>query len=225
MSDSLLMQGLIQIFSPEIVPELLVSKLESYLNEIERFNPVYGLISVDNHEALITRHILDSLAPLNIISGIISDSARIADVGSGAGLPGIPLALCLPGCSLCLIERSGRRAAFLRTCVAALSLDNVTICEEQLEHYLPHSFNLVAFRALRHMDERLLHFLFRILAPGGVLVAYKGRMNTITAEMSVLESYCTWEAVPVETPFLPEERHLVVIRPATSEKKMGTDLL
>ncbi len=91
--------------------------LERYIEEIELFNPAYGLVKVKDRRELIVKHILDSLAPIKIIRDLSKNSIslKIADVGSGAGLPGIPLAVCLPNAAFTLIERMGRRAGFLET--------------------------------------------------------------------------------------------------------------
>ncbi|MDR1412191.1 MAG: class I SAM-dependent methyltransferase, partial [Spirochaetaceae bacterium] len=106
--------------------EAVVSLLEKYIAEIELFNGAYGLVSAGSREELVTRHILDSLAPLGIIARTLAgaESPAIADAGSGAGFPGIPLAACLAPAraSMTLIDRMGRRAGFLRNTLAILGL-------------------------------------------------------------------------------------------------------
>ena len=94
-------------------------RLELYIKEIETFNPAYGLVGVTNTEELIIKHILDSLAPLGIISRLCasvspceSSAKKVADAGSGAGLPGIPLAIALPNCDFTLINAWGAEPGF-----------------------------------------------------------------------------------------------------------------
>jgi 16S rRNA (guanine527-N7)-methyltransferase len=189
--------------------------LERYIKEIELFNPAYGLVGTNDPEELIIKHILDSLAPLGIISRLLGDSVapQIADAGSGAGLPGIPLAIALPKVKFTLIERMGRRAGFLWNTRASLALSNVTVEEGEMEKTASGPFQLVTFRAFKPMDPKLLKALFRICAEGGVIAAYKGRREKIEQEMAPLEKLCgKYESIPYEAPFLDEERHLLVIR-------------
>ena len=128
--------------------EEIISFLELYIKEIETFNSVYGLVGVTNTEELVIKHILDSLAPLEIISNLLQSSLgdlgasaplrevppiKVADAGSGAGLPGIPLAIALPNCEFTLIERMGRRAGFLLNTKAVLNLSNINIEEKEIE--------------------------------------------------------------------------------------------
>lgn len=188
-------------------------KLCRYTEEIELFNPAYGLVGTDNTEELIIKHILDSLAPLCIIAETLKhyDNPMLADVGSGAGLPGIPLAICLNQ-PFTLIERMGRRAGFLRNTLAVLGLDHVEVEEKDAEKARPGRYSLITFRAFKPLDAGLLKTLFRLLAPGGCLAAYKGRKDKIDEEMSAIEALCgNWKAYPTPVPFLDEERHLVLI--------------
>jgi 16S rRNA (guanine527-N7)-methyltransferase len=207
--------------------EAVLDLLEKYLAEIERFNPAYGLVGARDRRELVVKHILDSLAPLGIICRLLKNGpegvvrepsppaeSRIADAGSGAGLPGIPLAISLPDCRFTLIERMGRRAGFLRNTLAALALTNAETEEGEMERAAPGRFALITFRAFRPLEPAILKGLFRLLAPGGVLAAYKGRREKIDTEMGAVEKLTGgWEALPCPVPFLDEERRLVVIRP------------
>ncbi|MDR2797190.1 MAG: 16S rRNA (guanine(527)-N(7))-methyltransferase RsmG [Treponema sp.] len=210
----------------------LVALLERYIHEIERFNPVYHLVKVRNRQELVVKHILDSLGPLGIIlrfTESLRDGRvpalpwRFADVGSGAGLPGIPLAISLRDSEqygFTLIERMGRRAGFLRNTQAILGLPHVTIEEGEMEKSPSGRFHLIMFRAFRPLEPMLLTSLFRLLVPGGALFAYKGRQEAITVEMHRVEaSIGSWERIPLRIPFLEEERHLVVLRPPLQETK------
>ena len=204
----------------QVLPHLL-----RYIEEIELFNPAYGLVRVQNRRELIVKHILDSLAPLAILRGLLDETASgvpaISDVGSGAGLPGIPLALCMNSAEFTLIERMGRRAGFLRNVQAALGLSNVRVEEAEMEKIPSAGFDLVVFRAFRPLEGPILKGLFRLLKKGGTLAAYKGRRESVEEEMAgALEaaekgagpSIGFWEALPLNVPFLEEERHLLVIK-------------
>jgi 16S rRNA (guanine527-N7)-methyltransferase len=210
----------------------ITALLERYMAEIELFNPAYGLVSVKSREELVIRHILDSLAAIAVLSDTLSDGGperRIADVGSGAGLPGIPLAITLPRARFTLIERTGRRAGFLRSTVASLGLPNTAVEETEMEKAAPGRFDLAVFRAFRPLEPPILKGLLRLLAEGGILAAWKGRRSAIQEELGKLEAagflspetapsasappaerkLCR-EILPVRVPFLEEERHLVL---------------
>ncbi|GHV93864.1 ribosomal RNA small subunit methyltransferase G [Spirochaetia bacterium] len=216
--------------------QAVLDLLSKYIAEIERFNPAYGLVGTNDRQELVIRHILDSLAPLGIICRLLAANActptvgnalqqaaigasplQIADVGSGAGLPGIPLAIALPHCKFTLIERMGRRANFLRNTQAVLGLGNISVEESEMEKFRAGQgrFQLVTYRAFRPLEPKLFKKLFRLCAEGGTLAAYKGRREKIEEEMASLEKICGgWEAIPCPVPLLNEERHLLVIKPA-----------
>jgi 16S rRNA (guanine527-N7)-methyltransferase len=186
--------------------------LSKYVGEIELFNEAYGLVKVASSEELWTRHILDSLAPLDLMP----DFSEAADIGSGAGLPGLPLAIA-SGKSWTLVERMGRRAAFLRNTVAVLGLQNVEVLEEQAEKLAPESFDLVTCRAFSPINAALLKTLRRPLKKGGAIVLYKGRRDTINAELAAIPEAAlaglSIEIKPYTVPSLNEERNLVILTP------------
>ena len=193
----------------------IISLLNRYIKEIELFNPAYGLVGAENTEELIIKHILDSLAPAGIISRLLASekNPKIADIGSGAGLPGIPLAAALPSCSFTLIERMSRRAGFLHNTKAVLALDNIIVEETQLEKTATSRFDLITFRAFKPLEPKLLKTLLKTCSEKGIIAAYKGKKEKIKEEMKPLqEMTIKWEAIPCKVPFLDEERHLLVIR-------------
>lgn len=198
----------------------LQETLEAYVRELELFNPAYGLVGTESHEELIIKHILDSLAPLGPIlraldrDGSAPPSLSIADAGTGAGLPGLPLACALSSFQFTLIERMGRRIGFLQNTLAVLGLENVRLEQADIEKARSGPFDLITFRAFRPLEPPILKALLKLLKPEGVLGAYKGRLEKIREEMAPIESLIgSWESIPVQVPFLNEERHLVVIRP------------
>jgi 16S rRNA (guanine527-N7)-methyltransferase len=201
--------------------DVVITLLDGYLTEIMTHNPVLSLVGTNDPKQLVVRHILDSLAPLGIISGKCNLS-HIADVGSGAGLPGIPLAIALPDSEFTLIERKGRRSGFLRNTLTALAnknhkLSNVSVEEQEMEKVKPHRFTMVTFRAFKPLDPKILKKLFRLCAEGGILAAYKGRHSKVEAEIAELEQQMPnqtirWELIPCPVPMLDEERHLLLIK-------------
>jgi 16S rRNA (guanine527-N7)-methyltransferase len=207
--------------------EEIAELLERYMDEIERFNSAYGLVKIKSRDELIVKHILDSLAPLGHIARLLGtgfSKKSLADLGSGAGLPGIPLAVCMPELQVVLIERMGKRADFLRNTVAVLNsaihgarLANVTVEETELEKAAGH-FDLVTFRALSPLTPAFISAAARLCKSpqtplaGGTIAAYKGKQKTASAELKGLTGYEA-ELVPLTVPFLNEERCLVVYKP------------
>lgn len=191
----------------------LFAGLEAYISEIERLNPALGLVGASGDE-LVVKHILDSLAPIGIIRELIRscERPRIADLGTGAGLPGVPLALALPGAEIALIDRMTRRTDFLRGILELLSLPNAEVIETQVEHARG-SYNLVVFRAFRPFEPKLFKRVFSLCAPEGAVIAYKGKAEKARAELAAIEGlYSSAEIVPVSVPFLADERCAVVMR-------------
>jgi 16S rRNA (guanine527-N7)-methyltransferase len=222
----LLSEGLLQLCRGDTFIDSLISPrhdevfllLSRFIAEIELHNPALSLVGTNDRQELIVRHILDSLSPLGIISRQfpIFRQLKIADIGSGAGLPGIPLAIVLPNAEITLIERKGRRAGFLRGVQAELKLSQVGVEEAEMEKAPSGRFNLVTFRAFRPLEPKIYKKLFRLCGEDARLAAYKGRREKIQAEMSSLEEAIPsvaghWECIPCPVPFLNEERHLVVI--------------
>ena len=198
--------------------------LSRYIDELERFNAAYGLVKTDSREELIVKHILDSLSPLGHIAGMLGGrlgcplgrpsglaGKKIADIGSGAGLPGIPLSLCLPEIQFILIERMGRRASFLLNTLAILGISNVLVEETEAEKVHPDQFDILVLRAVSPLSPAFVAKLIRLLVNGGAIAAYKGREETAKTEMDSLSGLSA-ELIPLNVPFLDEQRCLAVIR-------------
>ncbi|MDR1231785.1 MAG: class I SAM-dependent methyltransferase [Spirochaetaceae bacterium] len=116
------------------------AKLEKYLAEILLFNPAYGLVSGNGKQKITVRHILDSLAPWQHIAREAASltpsgfcGVTIADIGTGAGFPGIPLVIAMDNCRFLLVEKMGRRVSFLQNAKAVLRLENIAILESEVE--------------------------------------------------------------------------------------------
>jgi len=180
--------------------------LELYISEIELWNNKYKLVSASG-EGLIIRHILDSLSAIPELNKLTFKTA--ADVGSGAGLPGIPLAIFYPEVQFSLIERSGRRAGFLRNILSLLNImDHVSIIESGLEE-VDKKYDLVLFRAFRNLVD-FYESLLKIQSSEGSLFAYKGKIDTIRTEISNLSNNLQVDIIPVLVPFLEEERNFLI---------------
>jgi 16S rRNA (guanine527-N7)-methyltransferase len=217
---ALLRQGLEQLEIP--FREEQIIKVHIFLEELERWNRRYGLVGrgrgkdrqLDGRQ-LIVRHVLDSLAAWGTVKAL-DQRRRVADVGSGAGFPGIPLAAFLPDSLFTLLEPSAKKAAFLRNVVILADLENVEVVEQRLQE-VGRRFDLVVFRAFSPLPRVPLADLKRILEPHGAIIAYKGKLSRIVEELDGSNiDPDTLEIVAVRVPFLDEERHLVIVPKASS---------
>lgn len=216
MSD-LLQKGLKEFgFLDEEIPSLC-QKMESYIKELILFNSAYNLTNTSDHDELVTRHILDSLSAAQNIKKIaekIGPDVKIADIGSGGGLPGIPLAAAFPQFNFFLVERMAKRCAFLENCAAILGLKNVTVWNKEAEKVPAESFDISVFRAFRPLDEKMIKTLLSLTKTDGFLAAYKAKSENIKIEMDAIN-----KIVPeynVEKLFVPgledSERNLVIVK-------------
>lgn len=199
----------------------LQDMLSRYIRELETFNAAFNLVKVQNTQELIIKHILDSLAPWQILAEWIDthqaeNRCAIADIGSGAGLPGIPLA-CLfllknSNIEFTLIERMNKRCAVLENIQVMLNLTNTTVLESEAEKAPVDYFDIAVFRAFRPLDRTMLATLQKRIRSTGILAAYKGKHTAIEEEMQALGAYKpAYQIIPVQTPFYDAERNLVTI--------------
>ena len=184
--QEILEKGMTEI-DPALADPKVISRLARLYDEIELFNPKYALVNAAG-EQLVTRHILDCLAPVGIFRQFTKPSVRMADLGSGSGLPGLVLSSVFDSWDISLVERMGRRAGFLRNTVAAMGFaSNVQVVQKDLSE-VRNQFDIITFRAFRPFKD-IVSDLDRILAPGGVILAYKSSEENIREEIQVLEDY------------------------------------
>lgn len=219
-SSSLLKDGLLALhFSSEEIP-VVQEKLEGYIRELMLFNAAYDLVGADNQDQIIVNHILDSLSAWKYIQEMALErqaggqEVLIADIGSGGGLPGIPLAIALPQFQFVLVERMSKRCAFLENCAAVLGLSNVQVENLQAEQVEAASFDIATFRAFRPLDKKMIRTLLRTIKTDGILAAYKAKLESIETEMAGIASIVPEYTIkPLEVPFLEDhQRHLVLIQ-------------
>lgn len=218
-SGSKLSQGLKQLgFSQEKI-DFLLPKMDSYIRELILFNSAYNLTNTSDYEELAVFHILDSLAAMQNIVALAQkldkgDCLHIADIGSGGGLPGIPLAAALPEYDFFLVERMDKRCAFLENEAAILGLKNVKIIKSEAERINADSFDIAVFRAFRPLDKKMIKTLLNLIKRGGFLAAYKAKIENIKTEMKGISDIVKdYQIFPLSVPFLPgHERNLTVIQ-------------
>ena len=173
--------------------------LAAYVAELDRWNRVYGFVKA-NREQIVTHHVLDSLAAVPVVRRL---GPAVADFGSGAGLPAIPLAIALPRLTFTLIERSEKRRAFLSSVVPHLELGNARVVERAGGE----RFDLVTARAVSPLPELAATIARERLAPR--LLVYAGTRSAIDAALRTLPFPAAVRRVQV--PGLDAERHLVTV--------------
>lgn len=188
----------------------LASPLLAYLALLARWNQTYNLTAVRDPREMLARHLLDSLAMHDAVADLAARGGRLADLGTGPGLPGIPLAIALPGLQVTLVESNGKKARFLREAVRQLGLANATVAESRIEALaLPGQFDAITARALATLP-LILELGGHLLAPGGRLLAMKGVVPQ--DEIAALPAGWRVEAIqPLRVPGLDAERHLVIV--------------
>lgn len=185
------------------LPEATRTALLQYVALLAKWNRAYNLTAVRDPVQMVTRHLLDALAVLPHLP-----PGRLLDVGSGAGVPGIPLALARPALAVVLLDGSAKRCRFLRQAVAALGLADATVVHSRVEDYRPESpFDVIIARAYAALTV-LLEQTEPLLAPGGEVLAMKGLFPE--EELADLPGgFRVAEVVPLTVPGLEAARHLV----------------
>ena len=184
----------------------LAGPLLAYLALLARWNATYNLTAVRDPAQMVPRHLLDSLA----MQPFVRDLGTLADLGTGPGLPGIPLAIATPSLRVTLVESNGKKARFLREAVRQLGLANAEVAESRIEAFHPQAgFDAITARALATLPQ-ILALGGHLLAPGGRLLAMKGvhpeeEIAALPAEWVLAGTY------PLHVPGLDAERHLVEI--------------
>ena len=194
---------------PLDLPADAIARLLAYIELLNRWNATYNLSAVRDPLEMVTRHLLDSLAIVPHVRG-----ETLADLGTGAGLPGIPLAIIAPTRKVSLVDSNGKKTRFLRAAVRELGLPNVSIIESRVEG-VPGIFDCITARAFASLAD-MLGWGGSLLAPDGVWLALKGRFPH--DELAALPSGFRVDAVvPLHVPGLDAERHVVVIKRAGAE--------
>lgn len=190
--------------------EALAAPLLDYLSLLVRWNRAYNLTAVREPRAMVSRHLLDSLAMHAAVAPLAVRGGSLADLGTGAGLPGIPLAIALPGLRVALVESNGKKARFLREAARTLGLSNVRVEEARIEAVgAPGAFEAITARALATLP-RILELGGHLLAPEGRLLAMKGVVPA--DEIAALPPGWRVERIePLAVPGQDGERHLVVV--------------
>jgi len=184
-------------------------QLLQYTALLAKWNRTYNLTAVRDPLAMVSHHLLDSLAVLPHLA-FAPAGARLADVGSGGGLPGIPLAIARPEWHVALVESNEKKASFLQQARIELSLRNVEVHGGRAEAWQPATrFSIVISRAFAELAE-FIAACRHLVAPGGVIAAMKGKDPR--DEVARVSGY-RCKVIPLSVPALEGERHLVLCEP------------
>ncbi|MCX7101138.1 MAG: 16S rRNA (guanine(527)-N(7))-methyltransferase RsmG [Methylobacter sp.] len=184
------------------VTEQQIQQLLDFIKLIEKWNKAYNLTAIRNREEMVRLHILDSLAILPHLEG-----QRIIDIGTGAGLPGIPLAICVPERRFMLLDSNAKKTRFVQQVILELKLKNVEVLHSRVENYRPEQvYDSVLARAFASLAD-IVKLTAHLVGKEGVLLAMKGQnLDAELAEISAKKS-----VISISVPGTDVERCLVRI--------------
>lgn len=187
-------------------------KLLAYIALLGKWNRTYNLTAIREEKEMLTHHLLDSLAVIPALDKSALAARRWADVGSGAGLPGIPLAIACPDLDMTSIEAVEKKSAFQRQARIELGLDNFTVENRRVEQVPGDGFDFVISRAFADLAD-FVRLSAHLLKPAGRILAMKGAV----AEDEIKRLPPAWvlrETLPLRVPGLDAQRHLLVLEKA-----------
>ena len=188
-----------------VLDAMTQTRLLQYLDLLEKWNRVYNLTAIRDREQMVSNHLLDSLVLAPYITG-----QQILDVGSGAGLPGIPLALARPQLEVTLLDSNHKKTAFLRQAAAELALANISVAAERVETWQPaRKFDCIVSRAFAELSE-FVNLAKHLLVPGGYFAAMKG-LHPYEEIEKLPAGWRAREVIDLKVPGLNAVRHLVLI--------------
>ncbi|HEX4870062.1 MAG TPA: 16S rRNA (guanine(527)-N(7))-methyltransferase RsmG [Moraxellaceae bacterium] len=185
------------------LPAAAEERLLAYLALLVKWNAAYNLTAVRDPQQMLVKHLLDSLSILPQVRG-----GTLIDVGTGAGLPGMVLAIVKPDLRVTLLDSNGKKVRFLRQVIAELKVGNAQAVQARVEDH-DARYDVVTSRAFATLAD-MLEWSGQLAGEGGEFLAMKGQRPD--AEIAALPAgYVVTEVLPLAVPFLDEERHLVRI--------------
>ncbi len=188
--------------------ETQFTDLIDYLGNLVKWNQAYNLTAIRDTNQMIIKHLLDSLAVAAFMQG-----DTLLDVGTGAGLPGIPLAILNPEHNWTLVDSNGKKTRFLLQMKATLNLENVQVVKGRVEAFTKNvQYDVIVSRAFTALSG-FVGVCLPLLSQEGRLLAMKGQLPE--AELATLDqSKLSIKVWPVKVPFLEEARHLIEVKPS-----------
>lgn len=189
-------------------------KLLAYLALLQRWNRTYNLTAIRDAGQMLVQHVFDSLAVVNPLDAAMPAQGRLYDIGAGAGLPGVILAIMRPEWEVTCIDAVDKKTAFIRQAAATLKLRNLTAEHARVEQLPPGGCNVVTSRAFAALND-FARLAGQHVAPDGTLVALKGKVPD--DEIAQLHAAGEWQVAridPIDVPELDAQRCLVWMRRA-----------
>lgn len=191
------------------LPPAAQTQLIEYIRLLEKWNRVHNLTAVREPEQMVVLHLLDSLSVLPHLEG----RKNLLDVGTGAGLPGIPLAIARPDLEVTLLDSNHKKTTFLAQAKAELSLANIRIETGRVESYRPsRPFEVVVSRAFSELSDFVTQAR-HLVAPEGVMLAMKG-VYPFDEISRVPSTHVVSKVEELHVPLLDAKRHLVTLKAA-----------
>jgi len=193
-------------------------QLDRFASLLLRWNRVHNLTAITRTDELVSNHFLDSLSVAGELPA--DPPLRVLDAGAGAGLPGIPLAIALPGHHFTLVDAVSKKSAFMIQARLELDLQNVEVLHARLEQMVGARFDVIVSRALGSLAT-FVSLTRHLLAPHGRWIAMKGRLPR--QELAALPpDVVASRTVTLRVPLLDQERHLVLLEPVASRPEERT---
>jgi len=185
-----------------VLADEVVARMLDFLRMLSKWNRIYNLTAITEPKQMVTHHLLDSLAVAPFLQG-----QRILDVGTGAGLPGIPLALCFPDRQFVLLDSAGKKVRFLVQAVSELGITNVEPVHARVEEYTAEvCFDTIIARAFTRVND-MIEKTQHLCCDQGVWLAMKGGYPQ--QELAALRH--PYQVHQLDVPSLGQQRHLVVV--------------
>lgn len=187
-----------------LVPQSVQESMLSFLKFLQKWNKAYNLTAIDDFTTMISAHLLDSLSIAPYLQG-----EYILDIGSGAGFPGIPLALAYPDKKFVLLDSVGKKTRFLLQAASTFKISNVEVVQTRMEKFsADHCFDAIICRAVGEMAD-IVAKTKQVICPKGRWLMMKGEYPH--KEMKALTN--TAKAITLRVPGLKAQRHVIVIEP------------
>jgi 16S rRNA (guanine527-N7)-methyltransferase len=182
-----------------------VERLVQYLGLLQKWNKAYNLTAIRDADKMVSLHLLDSLATLPFITG-----KKVIDVGTGPGLPGMILAICLPDHDFTLLDSNGKKTRFLTQVKMEMGLDNVTVANERVEKHAHQGvYDHVTSRAFASLED-MINWCLPLPSANGNFLAMKGVYPD--EELAQLpDTVVVQEIKPLSVPTIDAERHMVIM--------------
>ena len=202
--DELLRKGLEELHLKPY--DSSMASFETYLEELKKWNRAYNLTSIKKDEDIIVKHFLDSLLYLKVIP---QGALKIADIGSGAGFPGIPIKIIRPEVDMYLIESSAKKSLFLRHIINLLKIRYIHVIEERVENIQNTlCVDIAVTRALFSIEE-FIKRASHLVKKGGILIHSKG--PKVQEELQKLKDI-NYEIMPCILPLSDIQRYIVAVK-------------